>query len=125
MSAGSFGENLSWWIDDDISAEGSGANGGLGDSYPKVNDVGHYVGLPKDALNVRFGQFELDLPFSQARSVNLSDYDIYDQASFAGSQGSTENPSVFAAAQLGKGGYPRTFNICTAGQLENKEAARG
>jgi len=67
----------------------------------------------------------LDLPFSQARSVNLSDYDIYDEASFAGSQGSTENPFVFAAAQLGRGGYPRIFNICTAGQLENKEAARG
>lgn len=78
--------------------------------------------VPSDIYPFRF---ELDLPFSQARSVNLSDYDIYDEASFAGSQGSTENPFVFAAAQLGKGGYSRIFNICTAGQLENKEAARG
>src|SRR5260370_38983105 len=33
LAAGSFGENLSFWIDDDISVGGSGANGGLGDGY--------------------------------------------------------------------------------------------
>src|SRR5213594_1398378 len=61
IAAGSFGPNISFWVDDDISAEGSGAEGGLGDGYLKVNDLGHYIRLPKDALNVRFGQFELDL----------------------------------------------------------------
>ncbi len=62
IGAGSFGKNLSFWVDDDISVEGSGAEGGLGDGYLKVNDLGHYIGLPKDALNLRFGQFELEYP---------------------------------------------------------------
>jgi hypothetical protein len=121
FAAGSLGENISFWVDDDISAEGSGADGGLGDGYLKVNDIGHYLGLPKDALNVRFGQFELDLPFSQARSINLSDYDIYDQASFAGSQGSTDNPFVFAEPQRGIefGGYPNDGNFAWSVAIVN------
>ncbi len=108
ISAGTFGDGLSFWIDDDISAGGSGAEGGLGDGYLKVNDLGHKLGLPKDALNLRFGQFEVDLPFTQARSINPTDYDIYDQASVAGPLGTTNNPFVFAAPQRGIeiGGYP-------------------
>ncbi len=31
ISAGSFGQNISFWIDDDVSTGGSGADGGLGD----------------------------------------------------------------------------------------------
>jgi hypothetical protein len=121
FAAGSLGQNISFWVDDDISAEGSGADGGLGDGYLKVNDIGHYLGLPKDALNVRFGQFELDLPFSQARSINLSDYDIYDQASFAGDQGSTDNPFVFAEPQRGieLSGYPNDGNFAWSVALVN------
>lgn len=121
FAAGDFGSNISFWVDDDISSEGSGADGGLGDGYLKVNDVGHYLHLPKDALNVRFGQFELDLPFSQARSINLSDYDIYDQASFAGVQGSTDNPFAFAAPQRGIefGGYPNDGNFAWSVSLVN------
>ncbi len=113
IAAGSFGQMMSFWIDDDISAGGSGADGGLGDGYLKVNDLGHYIGLPKDSLNLRFGQFELDLPFTQARSINLTDYDIYDQASVAGPQGTTNNPFVFAAPQRGFeiGGYPNDGNF--------------
>src|SRR6266542_3769195 len=42
ISAGSFGKNLSFWVDDDISVGGSGADGGLGDGYLKVNDLGHH-----------------------------------------------------------------------------------
>ncbi len=99
IAAGSMGQNISFWIDGDISVDGEGAQGGLGDGYLKVNDVGHYIGLPKDALNVRFGQFELDLRFSQARSINPTDYDIYDQASIAGTLGTTNNPFVFAEPQ--------------------------
>ena len=69
ISAGSFGQNLAFWIDDDISTGGTGAGGGLGDGYLRYNDIGRVFHLPKNALNVRFGQFELDLPFSQARSI--------------------------------------------------------
>jgi len=62
---------------------------------------------------VRFGQFELDLPFSQARTINLTDYDVYDQASVAGPLGTTSNPFVFGTPQRGIefGGYPNNGNF--------------
>ncbi len=130
IAAGSMGENLSFWIDDDLSTGGSGAAGGLGDGYLKVNDLGHYIGLPKDALNLRFGQFELDLPFSQARTVNPSDYDIYDQPSAAGVLGTTNNPFVLGAPQRGIeiGGYPNdgnfSWSITAADGSNDSSAAR-
>jgi len=113
ISAGSFGPNISFWIDDDVSTGGSGADGGLGDGYLKYNDLGHALRLPKNALNVRFGQFELDLPFTQARTIYPSDYDIYDQTSVAGALGTTNNPFVLGAPQRGIefGGYPNNGNF--------------
>ena len=113
ISAGSFGTNLSFWIDDDISTGGSGANGGLGDGYLKYNDLGRFLHLPKDSLNVRFGQFELDLPFTQARTIYLSDYDVYDQANVAGAAGTTTNPFILGAPQraIEFGGYPNDGNF--------------
>jgi hypothetical protein len=113
ISAGSFGENISWWIDDDISTGGSGADGGLGDGYLRVNDIGHYLSLPKDALNVRIGQFELDLPFTQARTINPSDYDVFDEAAVAGNLGTTNNPFTLGAPQRGIeiGGFPNDGNL--------------
>src|SRR5579863_7851076 len=83
IGAGSFGPSLSFWVDNDISADGANAAAGLGDGYLKVNDLGHVLGLPKDTLNLRMGQFELDLPITQARTINLSPYDVYSQASIA------------------------------------------
>jgi len=113
IAAGSFGPNLSFWVDDDLAVGGSGADGGLGDGYLKINDLGHYIGLPKNALNLRFGQFELDLPFTQARSINPTSYDVYDQASVAGSLGTTNNPFLFGEPQRGIeiGGYPNNGNF--------------
>lgn len=113
IGAGSFGPNLSFWIDDDISTGGSAVDGGLGDGYLKYNDLGHVFKLPKNALNVRFGQFELDLPFTQARSVYPSDYDIYDQSSIAGALGTTNNPFTLGTPQRGIefGGYPNNGNF--------------
>lgn len=114
IAAGSFGQDLSFWIDDDLSTGGSGADGGLGDGYLKVNDLGHYIHLPKDALNLRVGQFELDLPFTQARTINLSDYDIYDETSSIGSlPGTVSNPFALGAPQRGIeiGGYPNDGNF--------------
>ena len=35
IAAGSLGPTLSFWVDDDVSAGGSGAEGGLGDGYPQ------------------------------------------------------------------------------------------
>lgn len=113
ISAGSFGDNLSFWIDDDVSTGGSGADGGLGDGYLKYNDLGRFFHLPTNALNVRFGQFELDLPFTQARTIYLSDFDVYDQVSVAANGGTTNNPFVLGAPQraIEFGGYPNNGNF--------------
>jgi hypothetical protein len=117
IAAGSFGPTLSFWIDNDISAGGSNAAAGLGDGYLKVNDLGHYIGLPKDTLNLRMGQFELDLPFTQARTINLTQYDVFSQASIAPIVGmhpiTTNNPFVFGIPQRGIeiGGYPNDGNF--------------
>jgi hypothetical protein len=115
LSAGSFGPSLSYWIDDDLSTGGSGADGGLGDGYIKANDfLGHYLHVPRNDLNIRFGQFEMDLPFTQARTINLTDYAIYDQTAYINPSGSgplvgtTANPFNFASTQRGVelGGFP-------------------
>lgn len=113
IGAGSLGPNLAFWIDDDISTGGSGGAGGLGDGYLRYNDIGRVFKLPKNALNVRFGQFELDLPFTQARSIYPSDYDIYDQTSVAGALGTTNNPFALGTPQRGIefGGYPNNGNF--------------
>lgn len=110
LTAGSFGPSIAFWIDDDISTGGSGAAGGLGDGYIKANNfLGHFMHVPQNDLNVRFGQFELDLPFTQARTINQSDYAIYDEGATAGSAGGTvANPFLFADTQRGIeiGGFP-------------------
>ena len=121
IAAGSFGENLSFWIDDDISTGGSGAAGGLGDGYLKYNDLGRFFHLPTNALNVRFGQFELDLPFTQARTIYLSDFDIYDQVGFGGVQGTANNPFTLGAPQraIEFGGYPNNGNFAWSVAIVN------
>ncbi len=130
IGAGSFGPTLSFWIDNDISSNGSDAAAGLGDGYLKFNDLGHYIGLPKDTLNLRMGQFELDLPITQARTINLTPYDVYSQASIAMVSPSpggacatavtptpppctTNNPLMFGIPQRGieLGGYPNDGNF--------------
>lgn len=121
ISAGSFGENLAFWIDDDISAGATGAGGGLGDAYLRYNDLGHKFGLPKDALNVRFGQFELDLPFSQARTIYPSAYDVFSETAVAQPSTApgqtvfqtTNNSFALGTPQRGIefGGYPNNGNF--------------
>ncbi|MFI5057837.1 MAG: hypothetical protein ACHQLQ_06605 [Candidatus Acidiferrales bacterium] len=121
ISTGSFGPNLSFWIDDDISAGGTGAGGGLGDAWLKYSDLGHGIGLPKNALNVRFGQFEPDLPFSQARTYYLSGYDVFGEAikaqnSCSGGAAVCQtaiNPFVLGTPQRGIefGGTPNNGNF--------------
>jgi len=80
FSAGNFGSDIAFWVDDDISVSGANANGGLGDAYLKFVNVGRLLKLPKNLLNLRVGQFELELPFTQARSIWISPYDIYIQS---------------------------------------------
>jgi len=80
FTAGNLGGNIAFWLDEDISVAGDNSAGGLGDAYMKFVDVGRFLKLPRNSFSVRVGQFELDLPFTQARSYNLSPYDIYSQA---------------------------------------------
>ena len=126
ISAGSFGPNLAFWIDNDLSTSGSGAGGGLGDGYLRYNDIGHIFGLPNNSLNVRFGQFEPDLPFTQARSIYPSAYDVFSEVAVG--QGpacnanatppvlacqTASNPFVLGVPQRGIefGGYPNNGNF--------------
>lgn len=80
FSAGNFGSDIAFWVDEDFSVGGDNATGGLGDGYLKFVNLGRLFKLPKDALSMRVGRFELDLPVSQARNINISGYDIWDQA---------------------------------------------
>ena len=108
FTAGDFGSDIAFWVDDDLSVSGANANGGLGDAYLKFVNVGRFLKLPKEALALRVGQFELDIPFSQARSYNISPYDIYTQANIGAlgatlpaSQQFVNNQFAFAGAAQG------------------------
>ena len=79
FTAGNFGSDISFWADDDISVAGANANGALGDGYLRFRNVSRFLRLPTDTLHLRLGQFELDLPVSQARTWNLSGWDIFSQ----------------------------------------------
>jgi hypothetical protein len=103
--AGNFGDGIAFWVDDDISVGGT-PDGGLGDGYLKFVNIGRFLKLPTDALSLRVGQFELDLPFSPARSWNLSGWDIYDQANIGvmNSSFSQQNVNnVFALSDAAQG----------------------
>jgi hypothetical protein len=80
FTAGNFGSDIAFWVDDDISVAGANSGGGLGDGYLKFVNLSRFLHMPKDSFSLRVGQFELDLPFSQARSWNISPWDIYTQA---------------------------------------------
>ena len=106
FSAGNLGSNIAFWVDDDISVGGSNAAGGLGDAYLRFVNLGRVFHLPSDALHFRAGQFELDLPFTQARTINLSPYDIYSESNIGvintlTSQQNVANQFTFAGAAKG------------------------
>ncbi len=79
-TAGNFGSDIAFWVNDDLSVSGANGNGGLGDAYLKFVNIGRFMKLPQNLLNLRVGQFELDLPFTLARSIWTSPYDIYLQS---------------------------------------------
>ena len=101
FTAGNFGDGIAWWVDDDISVSGANANGSLGDAYLRFVNLGRIFKLPTDALTLRVGQFELDLPFTQARSINISPYDIYSQANIGTSSQMVSNVLTFSTAAHG------------------------
>jgi hypothetical protein len=105
FTAGNFGSDIAFWVDNDFSVGGANSAGGLGDAYLRFVNVGRLLKLPKDSLSLRAGQFELDLPFTQARNINLSPYDIYAQSNIGalGSmiQQNVANTFTFAGAAKG------------------------
>ncbi len=104
--AGNFGSDIAFWVDDDLSVSGANANGALGDGYLRFVNLGRFLKLPTDALTVRVGQFELDLPFTQARSINISPYDIYTEVNIGVANPANGLPSVnnqFSMADAAQG----------------------
>ncbi len=82
------------------------AAGGLGDAYLKFVNIGRFLKLPKDSLALRAGQFELDLPFTQARTINLSPYDIYQEANIGAALPGAQQQNVgnqFTFANVARG----------------------
>jgi hypothetical protein len=79
FAAGNFGSDIAFWVDDDLSVAGDNSAGGLGDGYLKWVNFGRFFKLPNNALHLRVGHFEMELPFTQARSIDISPYDIYGQ----------------------------------------------
>src|SRR5271166_6308101 len=107
FTAGNFGSDIAFWVDDDISVSGANANGGLGEAYLKFVNIGRLIPkLPPHVLNLRVGQVELEIPFTQSKSIWISPYDIYSQANVG-----TINPAfnqqfvnnALTAAGSGKG----------------------
>ena len=106
FTAGNFGSEIAFWVDEDLSVAGDNASGGLGDGYLKFHNIGRLIKLPKDTLNLRVGRFELDLPVSQARNINISGYDVWDQANIgnqnpAFAQNNVNNQFTMADAMNG------------------------
>jgi hypothetical protein len=100
--AGNFGSDIAFWVDDDLSVSGQNANGSLGDGYLRFVNIGRLLKLPTDAFTVKVGQFELDLPFTQARSINISPYDIYTEANILVTTQQSVN-NVFAMQDAAQG----------------------
>jgi hypothetical protein len=63
----------------------------------KFVNLGRFAKLPKDSLTLWTGQFELDLPFTQARS-----YDIYTQQNIGTAQQFVNNKFAIADVAQGK-----------------------
>lgn len=94
FTAGNFGSEISFWVDDDISVAGANVNGALGDAYLRFKNLSRFLKLPTDSVHLRVGQFELDLPFSQARTWNLSGWDIFGQTNIGVQNGIGQRENV-------------------------------
>ena len=57
FTAGNFGSDIAFWVDDDISVSGANSNGSLGDGYLRFVNLSRFLHLPKDSVSFRFGQF--------------------------------------------------------------------
>ena len=124
FAIGNFGSDIAFWVDDDLSVSGANSAGSLGDGYLKFVNIGRLMHLPKDSLHFRVGHFEQELPFTQARTIDYSPYDIYSQANIGAQtagfpQQNVNNRFTFAGAANGvelsgglhTGGYYYVFSV--------------
>jgi hypothetical protein len=75
ISAGNLGRRLSYWVDDSAFFTDSGDDRV---QHLRPDNAWGRVEVVKDGkLYVKGGRFEMDLPFTQARSSHLFFYDIY------------------------------------------------
>jgi len=72
FTAGNFGSDIAFWVDDDISVAGANGNGGLGDGYLRFVNIGTCLHLAKGVPGVREGQSAHDLPVWLGRSYKKS-----------------------------------------------------
>src|ERR1039458_8779988 len=56
FTAGNFGSDMAFWVDDDISVSGANGNGSLGQAYLKFVNIGRLIKMPANSLNFRVGQ---------------------------------------------------------------------
>jgi hypothetical protein len=106
FTAGNFGSDIAFWVDNDVSVSGANANAALGDAYLKFVNLSRFFKLPTNSVSLRVGQFELDIPFTQARSYDISPYDIYTQANVGAANpnfGQQFVNNVSTLANVGKG----------------------
>ena len=80
FTAGNFGSDIAFWVDNDFSVAGANSAAGLGEAYLKFVNISRLMKLPEHSLNLRVGQIELDIPFTASKSIWVSPYDIYTQA---------------------------------------------
>jgi hypothetical protein len=74
ISAGNLGSRVSYWVDDGLFWDSISEDF----THTKVDNGWGRVELIKNGkLYLKGGRFELDLPFTQARTPNLFSYDIY------------------------------------------------
>src|SRR5215472_1754591 len=62
FTAGNFGSDIAFWVDNDISVSGANSAAGLGEAYLKCVNISRFMKLPENSLNLRVGQIELDIP---------------------------------------------------------------
>jgi hypothetical protein len=79
ITAGNVGTRVAYWLDDGVFWDSTDKAEGV-DSWVHTkpdNAWGRVEILTKNKLYLKGGRFELDLPFTQARTPNLFSYDIY------------------------------------------------
>lgn len=101
LVAGNVQSHISMWLDHDF-----GSSDSANEAYARFN------GLGTNWTNVKFGSFELDIPFSIAKTHNVFDYLVYDMADASGNL----NPFSFGEPQLGveMEGYSQVFRYSLA-----------